>query len=223
MSPGQGRVTAAATPRLRDRLSAAPEGRLEVLHRGPHAVYLVLDDGHERSALGILATGAVRVPNGLRTTLATLDGLDLTAPRLDGGSVRLGAETIVVTRLVDAAVPRLPEASGGDAASVLAGIGRGDGLTPYGDDVACGWLATRLASGLPVPTDEVRAAARRTTLLSATLLDCALHGEVIPEFAAWLGSRRAADEAALLAVGASSGRGLLEGARLALGDVAAAA
>ena len=39
-------------------------------------------------------------------------------------------------------------------------------------------------------TDDVAAAVRgtldRTTLLSATLLDCALHGEVLPEFAAYV-------------------------------------
>ena len=32
----------------------------------------------------------------------------------------------------------------------------------------------------------MRAALDRTTLLSATLLDCALHGEVLPEFAAYV-------------------------------------
>ena len=117
----------------------------------------------------------------------------------------------------------MPAADGGTLDDVLAGIGRGDGLTPYGDDVACGWLATRYAAGLRTPADEVRAAGRRTTLLSATLLDCALHGEVLPEFAAWLARRGAAEEAALTAVGASSGRGLLEGARLALGIEAMAA
>ena len=217
------RVPAATTPRLSDRLRAAPDGPLDMLHRGPQAVYLVLDDGRETSALGILAEGAVRVPNGLRTTLPRLDGLDLGAPRLVGGELRLGAQTLRVTRLVDASVPRVVAASGGDGPSIVAGIGRGEGLTPYGDDVACGWLATRHAAGLPVPAGEVRSAARRTTLLSATLLDAALHGEVVPEFAAWLTTRSSEDEAALLAVGASSGRGLLEGARIALGDQAVAA
>ncbi len=218
-------VPAAATPRLRDRLSAAPDGPLQVLHRGPQAVYLVLDDGRERSALGILAEGAVCVPNGLRTALPRLDALDLSAPGVAGGELRLGEQTLRIARLVDASAPRVVTA-GGDASrahAILAGIGRGDGLTPYGDDVACGWLATRHAAGLTVPGAQVRAAARRTTLLSATLLDAALHGEVVPEFAAWLASRSVEDEAALLAVGASSGRGLLEGARIALGDLVVAA
>ena len=66
-------------------------------------------------------------------------------------------------------------------------LGRGDGLTPLGDDVLCGWLALHRAAGVPTPDvdAEVRAEhLHRTTLLSATLLDCALHGEVMPEFAA---------------------------------------
>ncbi len=85
----------------------------------------------------------------------------------------------------------------------------------------CGWLAVHRAAG--VATDavdaEVRAGLDRTTMLSATLLDCALHGEVIPEFAAYvasLGTSAAPARAALTKVGHSSGRGLLAGARLAL-------
>ncbi len=213
---------AAATTRLRDQLATAPDGPLAVLHRGPHAVYLAVP-GPEPWALGLLATGAARVPNGLRTALPHLSDLDLLAARLVSGTLLIGDTGVLVTRLVDATVPGVAAAEGGRLDDVLAGIGRGDGLTPYGDDVACGWLATRYAAGLPTPAAEVRVAARRTTLLSATLLDCALHGEVLPELAAWLASRGAPEEAALTAVGASSGRGLLEGARLALGGEAIAA
>jgi hypothetical protein len=99
---------------------------------------------------------------------------------------------------------------------VAALIGRGDGLTPYGDDVLCGWLAVTRAAGVPTP--EVDAAvlerAGTTTLLSATLLDCAMHGEVVPQFAAWLAGRGPVE--AVERIGHSSGRGLVEGARLAL-------
>ena len=67
-------------------------------------------------------------------------------------------------------------------------LGRGPGLTPLGDDVLAGWLATRPRLGRP---DTVLAAAVRrrlgvTTLLSATLLDCALRGEALPQLADWL-------------------------------------
>ena len=101
-------------------------------------------------------------------------------------------------------------------------VGRGDGLTPYDDDVLCGWLAVHRAAG--VATDDVDAAVRRcwdrTTVLSATLLDCAMHGEVIPEFARWLAGlgtdAQSELTATLAAVGHTSGQGMLEGARAAL-------
>ena len=76
------------------------------------------------------------------------------------------------------------------ATSVAALVGRGDGLTPLGDDVICGWLAAHRAAG--VPTDDVDAAVRRllprTTTLSASLLECALAGEVADPVAAYLRS-----------------------------------
>jgi Protein of unknown function (DUF2877) len=107
-------------------------------------------------------------------------------------------------------------------------LGRGPGLTPLGDDVICGWIATHRSAGVPTPKIDaaVRAGMPRTTLLSATLLDCALHGEVLPELGRFLAAvgtdtepGRAAD---LGGVGGSSGAGLLLGARLALDDLARA-
>jgi hypothetical protein len=69
----------------------------------------------------------------------------------------------------------------------------------------------------------VRSLLPRTTLLSATLLDCALHGEVLPEFAAYVASLATSDEpsraADLAAVGHTSGAGLLHGAQLALTEL----
>jgi hypothetical protein len=100
-------------------------------------------------------------------------------------------------------------------------LGRGPGLTPLGDDVLAGWFAARVAAGHP---DHVLAAAVRrrlgvTTLLSATLLDCALQGEVLPQLAAWLSDPGPTTTDALLAVGATSGAGLLAGAGLALASI----
>ncbi len=101
-------------------------------------------------------------------------------------------------------------------------VGRGDGLTPLGDDVLCGWLAMHRAAGVETP--DVDAAVHenrdRTTLLSATLLDCAVAGEVLPEFAAYVSALGTPEEpataAALASVGHTSGAGLLYGAQLAL-------
>jgi hypothetical protein len=107
-------------------------------------------------------------------------------------------------------------------------LGRGDGLTPLGDDVLCGWIATHRAAGVPTPEvdDAVRSGLHRTTLLSATLLDCALHGECLPELGRFLravGTSAEPDRASeLQAVGGTSGAGLLHGARLALDELAGA-
>ena len=97
-------------------------------------------------------------------------------------------------------------------------LGRGPGLTPLGDDVLAGWLVTRAALGRPDPvlSAAVRHRLAVTTLLSATLLECALRGEALPELAAWLADPSAPTTDALLAVGATSGAGMLTGARLAL-------
>jgi hypothetical protein len=105
-------------------------------------------------------------------------------------------------------------------------VGAGPGLTPLGDDLLCGWLSVFRAAAVPTPyTDDaldrlLTPGRPATTLLSATLLDCARHGEVLPEFGAWLGALGTAPEAdrlaRLRAVGATSGAGLAEGARLAL-------
>jgi hypothetical protein len=117
---------------------------------------------------------------------------------------------------VDVSVPSLAMTGSPGVVDVASLVGRGDGLTPYGDDVLCGWLAVTRAVGIPTPEADasVRALAGTTTLLSATLLECAMAGEVIPAFAAWLAGTGSAS--AVECIGHSSGRGLLEGARLAL-------
>jgi len=138
------------------------------------------------------------------------------------GVLHLDDQPLVVGRLDGVSVPSLDRTGSAGEIDVAALVGRGDGLTPYGDDVLCGWLAAHRAAGLATPeTDQaVRALAHTTTLLSATLLDCAMHGEVIPEFAAWvaaLGTDAEERLAATLArVGHTSGRGLLEGGTRAL-------
>jgi hypothetical protein len=109
-----------------------------------------------------------------------------------------------------------------DASAVAGLVGRGDGLTPLGDDVLSGWLVAHRAAGVPTPAvdDAVRRALPRTTTLSATLLECALAGECPDLVAAYLralGTRHEeASRAALAALGHSSGSGLAHGVDLAL-------
>jgi hypothetical protein len=106
-------------------------------------------------------------------------------------------------------------------------LGRGAGLTPFGDDVLAGALVALAAVGAPAAgtlAREVLAGAfARTTFVSAALLWHAARGECLPELAAFLtalaGSDRAAVAAAagaLRAVGHSSGTGMLAGATLVL-------
>ena len=210
-------IPVSAPRRVRDRLLRTPDGPVPVLHRGPHALYLDLDG----RCLGVVAASAVQVPCALRTRLPVLPAA--AEARVEAGVLHLDGVPLRVGRICDAAVPALErDALGPLGAAVADLVGAGDGLTPYGDDVLCGWLAVHRATGRATPSVDaaVRDRLDRTTSLSAALLDCALHGEVIPEFAAYVAALGTADEgpatATLRAVGHSSGAGLLQGAQWAL-------
>lgn len=216
-------VPCSAPPRVRDALRAAPDGAVPVVHRGRDAVYVELAG----LCVGVVSRRATAVPCALRIDAASVP--EARAAHVADGVLHLDSDAddvaLTIGRLVEVHVPSIrtpattPAPAPGD---VPAMIGRGDGLTPYDDDVLCGWLAVHRAAGIATPAvdAEIRACLDRTTLLSATLLDCAMHGEVIPEFALWLHALSTPAEvdraATLAAVGHSSGRGLLHGARLAL-------
>ena len=232
-------IPVAAPTRVRERLAAAHAGPRPVLHASATAIYVDLDGW----TLGLVSAGATRVPCALWSSLPDLTGLARTGVRVVDGALHVGAEEARITRLVDVGAPTLSPGDdlGGrrsERATCLTGsagldlpadgrltlahldrlLGRGPGLTPLGDDVLAGWFAARHAAGRP---DHLLAAAVRrrlavTTLLSATLLDCALRGEVLPELGDWLARPTPQHADALLAVGATSGAGLLVGAGLAL-------
>jgi hypothetical protein len=212
-------IPVSAPPRVAAHLRSAGDGPVRLLHRGPDAVYADVAG----RCIGVVGTRATASPCALRTSRDRLP--DVVAATVAGGVLHLDGEPLVVGRIVDVSVPRLTMTGSPGAIDARALVGRGDGLTPYGDDVLCGWLAVHRAAGLATP--DVDAAVVEllgtTTLLSATLLDCAMHGEVIPEFTAWLSSLGTPAEesrAALLArVGHTSGRGLLEGASRALAEL----
>jgi hypothetical protein len=244
-------VAASAPPRVRERLRSAPDGARTVVHRGRHALYLDLDGW----CLGVVGRAAAQVPCALRLGSDDLAALDGATASVRAGVLHVDGTPLVVGRVVDTHVPRLdlpeprpgsgtvarpvvPPAVAGFAESVgLLGrrrlepadvarlVGRGDGLTPLGDDVLCGWLALHRAAGraTPVVDDAVRSMLSRTTLLSATLMECALHGEVLPEFASYVAAIDTPAEpdlaAALATVGHTSGAGLLYGALLARAEL----
>jgi hypothetical protein len=146
---------------------------------------------------------AIASPRGLRSTLAAASGLGR-----------------VVDELPTDALDLLRT---GDPAAVGRLLGRGTGLTPVGDDVLAGWLATTVALGRPsdaVGREVDRLAPTATTTLSATLLGCARRGDVLPEFRRLLATTTDADAtyalATLLRVGHTSGAGLALGSLLAL-------
>ena len=216
-------IPVSAPVRVRARLHTAPDGPVPVVHRGRDAVYVEVA-GH---CVGVVGRRATAVPCALRAAVDRVPE-PATAVMRDG-VLHLDDTALGVGRLVDVQVPRIratassPAAPPGDVAAM---VGRGDGLTPYDDDVLCGWLAVHRGLGVPTPDADaaIRACLDRTTLLSATLLDCAMHGEVIPEFAAWVAAPDDPDRTATLAaVGHTSGRGMLQGARFVLDHLRGAA
>ena len=228
-----GPILAAAPQRVHDRLRGACDGPRRVVHASGTAVYVDLDGW----CLGLVSAAATRVPCALWSSIPDLGVLDPVV-RVRSGQLVVGDRPVHVTRLVDPRATRvgrhenarprpeilmtsgldLPTDGGLTPASLDRLLGRGPGLTPLGDDVLAGWLTACAALGRP--DDLLAAAVRRrlgvTTLLSATLLDCAARGEALPQLADLLAdpTDNAAD--ALLAVGATSGAGLMTGAGMAL-------
>jgi hypothetical protein len=239
-----------APPRVRDLIRSAPDGPVPVIHRGPLAVYVEVQGRCVGLVAAAAAQVPCALRTRLRD-LGGIPLLPRVSAYVEGGVLHIAGTPLAVGRSVEVHAPRLahgvilgmktgstcavaipPAPVGGlvaaaaptgiDPDAVARLIGRGDGLTPLGDDLLCGWLALHRAAGVPTPDVDraVRAHLGRTTLLSATLLDCALQGEVLPELGAWLSALGTPAEpgraAALIRVGATSGAGLLAGARLAL-------
>lgn len=230
-------IPVAAPLRVQARLAAAADGPRPVLHASTTALYVDVDGW----CLGLVSAAATRVPCALWSTLPDLAPLAGRPIVVSGGTLSIGGEPVRIGRVVDPrattvgrhgnsrSAPTNPMTSALDgldlpddgrltADHVADLLGRGPGLTPLGDDVVAGWLATRAALGRPdaAVTDAVRQRLGATTLLSATLLDCAIRGEVLPQLGAWLADPTAGTAEALLAVGATSGAGLMTGAALAI-------
>lgn len=240
------RVAGAGTAALRRRLHEEP-GTGEVVHAGASAIYVRLRD----RVVGVAARGAVHVPATIATALSRLPDVAVGAPaEVADGALHVAGLSVSVDRLVPTDLPALPpEAAArleavapdlgpardqlpaaalealaaGDPDAVASLLGRGDGLTPVGDDVVAGWLVAARGAGRPrdAVADAVRRSAHRTTALSATLLLEAVEGGCIPEFRSLLlalatGRDVPAAVDRLLAVGHTSGAGMLLGTTLAL-------
>jgi hypothetical protein len=241
-------VAGAAALWVRDLL-ARPTHRGTVIHAGGEAIYLDLGD----RCVGILSASAVAVPCGIRTQLERLPTVIVgQSCEIGDGRLTCGPLEVRLGRVVDCVVPdltprtaewavqhlkapalQLPESAvnrlaAGDPQSVAALLGLGEGLTPLGDDVLAGWLAAMVAAEHPgrasVASEIARLAPTRTTRLSATLLECASRGEVVPEYADLITSLNHRQDLCdarqgLVRVGHTSGRGLLLGLVVALAEI----
>jgi hypothetical protein len=244
----------AAPPRVAAWIAAAPDGRLDVLHACRDTIHL--DVGGRAvgvaaaTAPGLphaLRTNLLTMSSGVAQTAYVESGIlhlggralvtgrlvDVRAPRIDGarvpktspasvqGTPRSHGAGLVAAPPALSAMPRRV-----DAATVAGLVGRGDGLTPLGDDILCGWLVAHRATGVATPDvdDAVRRALPRTTTLSATLLECALAGEcpdLVADYLSALGMpSRWAVRDALATLGHSSGAGLAHGIDLGLDALA---
>lgn len=223
-------IPVSAPPRVRDRLLETAAGPVPVVHRGAHAVYLDVRGW----CVGVVDQHATQVPCALGARTDDLAAVAAGPAYVEGGVLHLSGVPLVIGRLRHVGVPTLRPPQAGpqtepatplDREAVTRLVGAGEGLTPSGDDVLCGWLALHRSARVPTPTvdEAVRSRMHHTTLLSATLLDCALHGEALPQFTAYVAAlgthRQEAAERGLLAVGHSTGAGLLEGARWALAEL----
>lgn len=217
----------------------------------PSAVYLAAgDDG---ALVAVLTNDALRLPCAA-VLAAPSRAYDLRAVAEPGGSARVGAGRVELTGLtVHAgrwwvppsprpwpAAPTLPAGTDHDTPlaralatadlpaagkAAMSLLGRGEGLTPEGDDVLAGVLVTAAAlpGHHPVAVTArhlagllAEAAARRTTALSADLLAHAARGHGVPpllDLVDALGGRGDPATALrrLLTVGHTSGAALARG------------
>jgi len=138
-------------------------------------------------------------------------------PTLRVGAVELAADG--PTDLVDAVVSRDPSLAAAAGARL---IGRGGGLTPEGDDLVAGVAAVVASLPWPGALREAWLGAligadlrRRTTALSATLLELAVRGMGPEPLQTFVGGDAAA-LSRLVALGHSTGRAYARGAAVGL-------
>ena len=165
------------------------------------------DDGF---VVVVVGPGGPLLPNGVRVTGAVVAGPVVTeGAELWDPTLTLAAPIAVEPD--ESLIGRAPEAIGAEL------IGRGPGLTPEGDDVVAGMAGVLAAASRH---DEVAALLgtdlrRRTTALSATLLELAARG-MGPEPLQAVLAGRADALPRLLAMGHTSGRAYARGAAAAL-------
>jgi hypothetical protein len=221
-------LPAAASVALAPLLTGPPRA-VEVVAATPAAVYLSTGDP-DVPTLCLCTRAAVRVPCALvlGSGPAHLPPVAVGDPgQVGGGSLVLAGHTVRVARWWRPARPRRVSIGLADLATVADPglgdgveelLGRGEGLTPLGDDVLAGRLVTLAVVDPPAARRLARSIDPcRTTAVSAALLHHAAHGECIPQLAALIEATPGA-LTALLQVGHTSGAGLAWGVRTVLQD-----
>ncbi len=205
-----------------------PRRRLTVVHRSRHALQLADEQGHV--VFCVMFPGAVRLPYGCAVAPSASTSSSLS---VGDGVLTWGDDVYTVARWWRPSRPRHRSLAATVDADVVHRfvdqwrrlLGRGPGLTPYGDDVLCGALVMLHAvdhPALPALRRSIVTTALETstTATSASLLRAACEGWCIDELADHLaalargGEAAASTRAALIRVGSSSGAGLLEGLAL---------
>ncbi|WP_148232495.1 DUF2877 domain-containing protein [Janibacter sp. HTCC2649] len=219
------RYPAAASPLTRI-LVAGPRRPAVVLAAFPTALYLALSDdaaGHA-DVLPIVTSDALVLPTAVRLADPGPRDWGVSA----GDVVTLGGDEIALPshgiRIVRSWRPRRVVTASSqpmwfDWEPLLDELGRGEGLTPRADDVLCGALLAARALGIAGP-DEIPV--ERTTSLSASLVVAAHAGYavscVVDHVTNAVAGSSDADRTRehVLAIGHTSGAGLLEGIDLML-------
>ena len=188
----------------------------------PTALYLGL--AAHASVLPVVTADALVLPTAVRLADSGPHDWGVEA----GDVVTLGGDVVALPghgiRVVRSWRPRRVTTGRSNRATMdwvplLADIGRGEGLTPRADDVLCGALLAARALGMSLPATLPL---ERTTSLSASLLEAAHAGYAVPAVIDHLaavvagstdtGSTDAAStRERVLAIGHTSGAGLLEG------------
>lgn len=248
-------ITGAAPAWIGERL-AGPEFTAAVVHAGSDAIYLqsrgdVIGIVSSR-AIASPCTIATRVSN--LDELFTIRPGNGDEATLGNGGLRIHGVEFRLGRFLDYTAPRITdllsfsnrffEAAAGieqrselepellealrvrPSDTLLQVLGKGSGLTPFGDDVVSAIVATFISANHSCATDLSRRvlelAPTRTTSLSATLLKRATHGEVLGEFARVISTclhqpkELGASMVKLSSVGHTSGAAMLLGLHLAL-------
>jgi hypothetical protein len=226
---------AAAGEALRE-LVRGPVHSARLVHRGPHAHYLVADGPAEwpsrARVFALLGPAAVRVPIGvlLHSGFPAADQ----PVTIGEGAVTIGEGAVTrhaitrwwptrvtpLTPSAEASVAMSDRSFRNEPAEVVLGLG--EGLTPESDDELAGRLVALHAFGRRAEALELARAVRHrlerqpnaTTAVSAALLEAACEGHAVPPLLAWLSEgcpRDSASRRAVLAVGHTSGAALVRG------------